>query len=682
MSTPSLPTTSVASSMPGSGSQGAATTTRLPGNDAFSAFGDMQPGTLPLLVRIPGGGCEQIDVPLGSTVDDVKATVQQFTDHSSIDELRLSFGNSELDPSSHLIDTNIVDAYEHASSFLQVIGSSSQDAETKVAALDSVCAVVKNISNGVKDMETLCDAAANAESVKADLDNSKMDTPIQSSTRSTSTAGQSVNESEVPTSTTPSTLIQGLSRRLPNLFNPEATARIFPQGAQNKAPEAHVEPQPSLTSIREARRMARASAAMSLEELAISDPKPPEEEDNIGISTYNRLLPNDLASDSPQESTPNVLLAHSDRTTWLEDVMKTWEVGTVRKSGVLEKSKDGQAVNQYLNNLEAEAMRETTLDPDPSGETTVGTIGNDTNEADGNEDNENDGDDDDDIDIAGGSSDEDGQNGRSDAQRPSQHQLLGGTPSQGGMMGPTVPAVSISAEVLNNNEPVLPEHFGNKQTNNNVAQSAGTAYMPLKAPLQSVTPAASANSSPFRGGVNSSSPMTALPAASNSPSLTPIFQMSPDSSGSTSTVDANSQQSKQVRRATRIAPAPTVHPTTVSNQPNGSFPAPITFQGCPPALNTWNVKSGTTTHKKRGRKRKHPQLSEAERAFARKEQNRESARMSRVRRKVIAAEYEGKLSELINENSLLRKQVEGLNNRLAYLQSILTITVRPEPTHQ
>lgn len=83
--------------------------------------------------------------------------------------------------------------------------------------------------------------------------------------------------------------------------------------------------------------------------------------------------------------------------------------------------------------------------------------------------------------------------------------------------------------------------------------------------------------------------------------------------------------------------------------------------------------------KKRGRKRKNPELSEEERALERKHKNRESAKLSRVRRKVIAAEYEERLNALVGENVMLRKQVEGLNNRLVYLQSLLTVSVRQEP---
>lgn len=67
------------------------------------------------------------------------------------------------------------------------------------------------------------------------------------------------------------------------------------------------------------------------------------------------------------------MLAQCGQTTWLEDLMKTWEVRTVRQGGVLERSKDGQEVDQYLNGLEAEALQDQHEDEgvdgeDPSGE--------------------------------------------------------------------------------------------------------------------------------------------------------------------------------------------------------------------------------------------------------------------------------------------------------------------------
>lgn len=81
--------------------------------------------------------------------------------------------------------------------------------------------------------------------------------------------------------------------------------------------------------------------------------------------------------------------------------------------------------------------------------------------------------------------------------------------------------------------------------------------------------------------------------------------------------------------------------------------------------------------KKRGRKRKNPELTEDERALVRKLQNRESAKLSRVRRKVIAAEYEEQITELVDNNKRLHDQVTALNNRLSFLQSLLTVHVTP-----
>jgi Basic region leucine zipper len=86
---------------------------------------------------------------------------------------------------------------------------------------------------------------------------------------------------------------------------------------------------------------------------------------------------------------------------------------------------------------------------------------------------------------------------------------------------------------------------------------------------------------------------------------------------------------------------------------------------------------GKPAPKKRGRKRKNPELTEDERALVRKLQNRESAKLSRVRRKVIAAEYEEQISELVDNNKRLHDQVTALNNRLSFLQSLLTVHVAP-----
>ena len=110
-------------------------------------------------------------------------------------------------------------------------------------------------------------------------------------------------------------------------------------------------------------------------------------------------------------------------------------------------------------------------------------------------------------------------------------------------------------------------------------------------------------------------------------------------------------------QAVPIAPAP-------SNRPYPALPASTSF-------------TPVIQKKRRGRKRKHPEMTEQERKLARMEQNRRSARLSRVRKKMITQEYEEKMSKLVNENSSLREQVAALNQRLNFMQGLLTVSVTP-----
>lgn len=79
--------------------------------------------------------------------------------------------------------------------------------------------------------------------------------------------------------------------------------------------------------------------------------------------------------------------------------------------------------------------------------------------------------------------------------------------------------------------------------------------------------------------------------------------------------------------------------------------------------------------KKRGRKRKNPELSEDERKALRQAQNRESAKQSRLRRKTQTAEYEQRVTSLCSENETLRDTISALSDRLRFLQGLLTVSV-------
>lgn len=82
--------------------------------------------------------------------------------------------------------------------------------------------------------------------------------------------------------------------------------------------------------------------------------------------------------------------------------------------------------------------------------------------------------------------------------------------------------------------------------------------------------------------------------------------------------------------------------------------------------------------RKRGRKRKNPHLSEEERKAQRQAQNRESAKLSRIRRKNMTMEFEKRVNTLEGENENLRDTVAALTGRLEMLQNLLTISVRKQ----
>lgn len=98
--------------------------------------------------------------------------------------------------------------------------------------------------------------------------------------------------------------------------------------------------------------------------------------------------------------------------------------------------------------------------------------------------------------------------------------------------------------------------------------------------------------------------------------------------------------------------------------------------GLEPELSTTVPHDQTKVAKKRGRKRKNPHLTEEERKAQRQAQNRESAKMSRIRRKNMTIEYEKRVTTLEGENENLRDTVAALTGRLEMLQNLLTISVQ------
>lgn len=656
--------------------------------DVFSSLTDSKPGIIPLLVRLPDGNHSQIDVDPNSTVDEISAMLRPGL---SGDDLRLSFGNEELPPGASLLDTNIVDAYEHAGSLLHLIGSAGGDPDAKAAALDSACAVVESISSGIKDMEALCAAALDpvlsppalnsprtagliaegaaqaARETPKELDGGEF--KMLNSMLSRGDKQQQTNvDAPAQKIATPAELAYGLSRRLPMLFPPEAAAAAFADTLE--APEVEDQPdeqpglgrraslviQPSIKAIREARRRARQMQP------SIPEEKPASEQAanaiTIGGSTNGMPLPPDLpgrggdvgpppaqGQTQPVRSGSSVLMAVDAKSTWLEDVMKTWEVGVVRQSGVLEKTKDGQELNQYLDGLEAEAQRDLeTAEIEAESRQEPHTGGEGYSEEEGEYEGDTQ------------------ENARGQEKTGGRKQMDGRKENGTGDLNKSMANFGLSDAAPRAKAPAAQMMQAQFPPSAATSDPLSTKSPDSSRPTQSYT----RRQSPATTGLGDSTRASSLSSASSQPTES--------SSRSTEVRPMGRSQSPPVRQAKKIAPALNIAMGHMGA--NGMFPSPILPGGAPGAA--WPPRQAPPGPKKRGRKRKNPELTEDERALMRKEQNRESAKLSRVRRKVIAAEYEGRLNSLLGENTMLRKSVEGLNNRLVYLQTLLTVSVRQE----
>lgn len=443
-----------------------------------------------------------------------------------------------------------------------MISSNTLPLERKSSALDAANGVVSSVSRGVKDMTRLVQAAHDGLGVK-DKD-----------------AGNNIESGE---NVTAAAVATSLSQKLPDLFSLDGT--LFGGGSgvdlmgnsgagagagdgdgdgagtgdgdgdvdsSLKRKRSSMILQPSLKKIRDARR--------ELSKL---------EKGGTGIWSMSG-------------------------STWMDHVTTTFGVDALRRSGNLEKSKEGRDVAQYLDKLENESE---------------GDGGKEEGDAEGRveEDNDEGGSSDDEEDV-GGDGDGAGANYHRAATSSGNISLGSQLSSDGGLMDSAHHRKYSSGDSLTN-----------RLSNLRVGQrshSAGNSNAALPPDVLSMMPT------------------TCQPQAASG-----IHSLQP--------------------RAVRIAPAPEGHQRPI-RQP-GILEAP----------------KPTKPKKKRGRKRKHPELTEEERKLARQEQNRKSAKMSRVRRKIIAAEYEDKMNTLVSENSNLKNQVNALNQKLHYMRSLLTLSVTP-----
>jgi Basic region leucine zipper len=737
----------------------------------LSAITAVEPGTVPLLFTLPDGRVVQLTAAVDSTIDEIKSQVAASI--GSDRPVELAFANSLLAGSSLLGDTNILDAYGHASGLLRVIEDGTLDPEQRVRALDSACAIVESLSNGVKDMEALCVAAMDSsrgttiagaaaaaaaqtaaaqrshllgaalhapetqaaavssapgagdtrhprgrasggggggggsddDSIGSGEFNMLQDMLSQPASNPRVASPRDLGASYLPNpaairgahpvladrgivladdegAPTPSSLARRLSEQLPDLFKSAAVEDLarcvgehLPNDRNSTAPPAtdgivsgdagqdaqasmlHRRNtfvfQPSISAIRAARRRMKNAA----------------NPDNIGNphtdmegSTVDHALEHALHTAEAEDAAVltaskqhSATFAASARSTWLEDVMKTWEVGAVRSSGILESVEGGQDIAEYLNALDREVENDEERGRIDANDTALG----DSEDSDEDE----------------GWCEDSGDGDRNDPKDVELTDISGGSFADTGVVKSSS-AVATAPNSSASSEQYAPLRVGGmpgQYPNNASPGHQGSGRYGLEEiglPAHLV----SGGVSPSSGAATSAAPVRSHDGHGRPLAPSPSTPVSPGQRYGT----GSSSQASGLRLAPKIAPGIAPRPGSIykpaiaDNTNAGSLQntAMGALGGLPPIPYKLPAK-------RRGRKRKNPELTEDERALMRKLQNRESAKLSRVRRKVIAAEYEDQITELVDNNDRLRDQVAALTNRLSYLQSILTVSVVP-----
>lgn len=295
------------------------------------------------------------------------------------DDYRLSFGDTELTPGVALTDTQVIPAYTHATSLLQVIGNGRLQPDKTAEALESVCGVVRSLSNGVTDVGELFFEASRS------LDDSLAPLPAGSPQQNAVLdVGGSINDvfpatgspddprgaptpsgwADVPS---PAALVKRLSARHPSHFAPEATETFVrnsmrdigasglginpldePDFDQLMDPHGPTSAQPAISDIARVRRARRADGNDAL--LTIGNLS--------GNGSGNFVVP-DIATQSAAAAASGfgsrqAVVAASGDSTWMDHVKTTWVSGLLHKSDTLDNTAEGKELRAQLDAIDVE----------------------------------------------------------------------------------------------------------------------------------------------------------------------------------------------------------------------------------------------------------------------------------------------------------------------------------------
>lgn len=588
--------------------------------------------SLPLLVRMPDGERHQVDVPPNTSIRDLKNTIANITSptlnpaSNSSQNLAwdLDFAGSVLNDNHTLDHYNIPDAYDHANGLLKTISDSGYiDPGKKVEALDKACAVVQSISRGERDMERLINAVFEQADDMSGLESPSAQPSLTAMRRSRRSRIPSLNFAHLPPIGAPPTA-KGPKAGLPSA--PSTPSELIRRMSSYR-PDLY-DPTVVAKATAQYNPSTSNSGAQSLNTSLI-----PTLNTSIPDVNAHSSLPiakKDSLSNHPagQPGTAGPSTVEPVSSTMPVQFPSTAPPNPLSGQSILPGDKTSPVAppegSTQPNQSTGELKRENTWFTE-----VISSLGNPTLDS-----GTGDSDDDADQDVDGDSEGE-GQVDERGAK------IAGGDGEQ--------------------THKEVEAHIGEKASQ--------------KAPV------VSAESMQSLGGI-SSVHMKGRPAVS-------VFSKRTDRNlvGATDE-NAGPGGSKDNQSDGGLSKDAVEEDDTGTS---GISRTPSKMSGVKCQAQVIGLEPEITDHipseqlkipKKRGRKRKNPHLSEEERKAQRQAQNRESAKLSRIRRKNLTIEYERRVNTLEGENENLRDTVAALTDRLEMLQNLLTISVqkRPMPT--
>lgn len=581
--------------------------------------------SLPLLVRMPDGERHQVDVPPNTSIRDLKTTIANLSSSSapntagnSLQNLAwdLDFAGSVLNDNHTLEHYNIPDTYDHANGLLRTISDSGYlHPEKKVEALDKAYAVVQSISRGERDMERLINAVFDQADEFTGFDSPMAQPSLTSMRRSKRSRIPSLNFSQLPPIGAPPSA-KGFKSGLPSA--PSTPSELIRRMSSFR-PDLY---DPGV--------VAKATAQYN----------PPNYNSQVSLPTPSLPL---LTAPTQTSAAPSTSVP----------VVKLDATISASASAPLPSSNVDSVSSALPTDLLGSSLKNNSL-PQP----VVPSRPHLNSAA---------------VDLAGSAQPEQGPD---DLKRGNTWFAEVMSSFETPLLNPTIDETDENDEDVD----VDGDSEGEGQDNDNSTKQAASNKnnTDILAGKSSAKPgAASAEADPANVSEQLSSQGRTKSRADGQLNSSPQGQKE---SGADEVEEVDDQQDLSRSDASFGVPKDGALKSSESQSVHSGL-AESWGQviGLEPEVASNVPSEQIKIPKKRGRKRKNPHLSEEERKAQRQAQNRESAKMSRIRRKNLTMEYEQRVNTLEGENENLRDTVAALTNRLEMLQNLLTISVQKRP---